>query len=58
MKMLRDMKETSKVTLKENSEKYRSYYLEYRKGNPIANPLVWKFKDIMMGILERKVKIC
>lgn len=39
-------------TLKINSDKYKIYKEEFKKGNPIANPLVWKFKDIMMNILK------
>ncbi|CAD8093186.1 unnamed protein product [Paramecium primaurelia] len=54
LKMLREMKEDRKDTFKENTEKYKIFQQEYRRGNPIANPLVWKFKDIMMSILERK----
>ncbi|CAD8107468.1 unnamed protein product [Paramecium sonneborni] len=54
LKMLREMKEDRKDTFKENTEKYRIFQQEFKKGNPIANPLVWKFKDIMMSILERK----
>lgn len=42
--------------MKHDSDKYNLYYQEYKAGNPIANPYVWKFKEIMMNIIRRKVK--
>lgn len=51
------MKNSNTSTLKPNSEKYRLYKEEFKKGNPLANPLVWKFRDIMMKVLEKNVCI-
>ncbi|CAK63457.1 unnamed protein product (macronuclear) [Paramecium tetraurelia] len=52
--ILREMKDKTKTTMKQDSEKYNLYYQEYKQGNPIANPYVWKFKEIMMNVIKRK----
>ncbi|KAM3132561.1 hypothetical protein pb186bvf_015374 [Paramecium bursaria] len=53
VKMLREMRYEEQRDQKKENKLQKIYIQEFKRGNPIANPMVWKFKSIMMKIIEK-----